>query len=34
MVVFTGVPVRVQNLKDGTIKDKPLDLYLYLNEMG
>lgn len=29
-----GVPVRVQNLKDGTVHDKPLDIYLYLNKMG
>lgn len=29
-----GVPVRVQNLKDSTVHDKPLDIYLYLNKMG
>lgn len=29
-----GVPIRVQNLKDGTVHDKPLDIYLYLNKMG
>ena len=30
----SGVPIRVQNLKDGTVHDKPLDIYLYLNKMG
>lgn len=24
----------MQNLKDGTVHDKPLDIYLYLNKMG
>eukprot|EP00118_Oscarella_pearsei_P025629 m.308497 g.308497 ORF g.308497 m.308497 type:complete len:417 (+) comp44109_c0_seq1:93-1343(+) len=29
-----GVPVKVTNLDDGTVKDKPLDLFLYLNSVG
>ncbi|XP_038045979.1 argininosuccinate synthase-like [Patiria miniata] len=29
-----GVPVRVKNLADGTEKTDPLELYLYLNEVG
>mmetsp|Transcript_13086 Transcript_13086/g.22714 ORF Transcript_13086/g.22714 Transcript_13086/m.22714 type:complete len:416 (-) Transcript_13086:180-1427(-) len=29
-----GEPIKVQNLKDGTVRDKPLDIYLYLNKMG
>ena len=29
-----GVPVRVINNDDGTIIDSPLDLFLYLNELG
>ncbi|MFH0832756.1 MAG: argininosuccinate synthase [Candidatus Aenigmatarchaeota archaeon] len=29
-----GIPVRVRNLKDGTTKSKPLELFLYLNEIG
>lgn len=34
MFVPSGVPIRVENLKDGTVHDKPLDIYLYLNKMG
>lgn len=29
-----GLPVRVRNLTDGTEKENPLDLFLYLNEIG
>jgi argininosuccinate synthase len=29
-----GNPVRVENLGDGTIKEKPLELFLYLNQLG
>jgi argininosuccinate synthase len=29
-----GIPVKVENLEDGTVKEEPLDLFLYLNELG
>jgi argininosuccinate synthase len=29
-----GIPVRLENLEDGIVKEKPLDLFLYLNELG
>ncbi|XP_044031030.1 argininosuccinate synthase isoform X1 [Siniperca chuatsi] len=29
-----GVPVTVTNVKEGTSKDSPLDIYSYLNEIG
>jgi len=29
-----GVPVRVENLEDGTVKSRPLELFQYLNELG
>ncbi len=29
-----GVPVRVKNETDGTVKDSPLELFVYLNELG
>jgi argininosuccinate synthase len=29
-----GVPVKVVNQDDGTVKDKPLALFLYLNKLG
>ncbi|MDD9953179.1 MAG: argininosuccinate synthase [Candidatus Woesearchaeota archaeon] len=29
-----GIPVKVENLNDGTIKDQPLELFMYLNELG
>ncbi|MGE0493497.1 MAG: argininosuccinate synthase [Vulcanimicrobiota bacterium] len=29
-----GVPVRVENLEDGTIKSDPLELFMYCNELG
>lgn len=29
-----GLPVRVVNQSDGTVKEKPLDLFLYLNKLG
>jgi len=29
-----GSPVRVENLEDGTVKEDPLELFLYLNELG
>lgn len=29
-----GVPIKVKNLKDGTVKTNPLSLFAYLNEVG
>lgn len=29
-----GVPVKVENLDDGTIVTKPLELFMYLNQLG
>lgn len=29
-----GIPVQVENLEDGTIKTNPLELFVYLNEVG
>jgi len=29
-----GIPVKVVNLEDGTIKEKPLELFIYLNYLG
>ncbi len=29
-----GIPVQVTNKKDGTVKDSPLELFLYLNKLG
>ena len=29
-----GVLIKVQNLKEGTVRDKPLDIYVYVNKMG
>ncbi len=29
-----GIPTRVVNKKDGTVKERPLELFLYLNELG
>lgn len=29
-----GIPVRVENLDDGTVKTRPLELFMYLNELG
>jgi argininosuccinate synthase len=29
-----GVPVRIENLDDGTVHERPLDLFLYLNMLG
>jgi len=29
-----GIPIRVENLDDGTVKEDPLDLFQYLNELG
>ena len=29
-----GIPVRVVNQTDGTIKERPLELFLFLNELG
>ena len=34
LIFVSGEPIKVQNLKDGTVRDKPLDIYLYLNKMG
>lgn len=31
---FQGTPVIVRNLKDGTVKETPLELFEYLNEIG
>lgn len=32
--LLEGVPVMVRNLNDGTVHDKPLDIYTYLNKVG
>lgn len=29
-----GLPVKVTNKEDGTVKTKPLELFLYLNELA
>ncbi len=29
-----GIPVRLENLEDGTVKEKALELFVYLNELG
>jgi argininosuccinate synthase len=29
-----AIPVRVENLQDGTVHSEPLELFLYLNELG
>jgi argininosuccinate synthase len=29
-----GIPLQVKNLDDGTVKEEPLELFLYLNELG
>lgn len=29
-----GIPIKVVNLKDGTVKEDPLELFEYLNEVG
>lgn len=29
-----GVPTKITNNTDGTVKDTPLDIYMYLNEVG
>lgn len=29
-----GIPIKVTNMTDGTTKDQPLELFLYLNELG
>ncbi len=29
-----GIPVKVVNKEDGTVKDKPLELFIYLNKLG
>lgn len=29
-----GTPIKVRNLKDGTVKETPLELFEYLNEIG
>jgi len=29
-----GIPVRVENLDDGTVKTRPLELFMYLNQLG
>ena len=34
LVVCAGIPVKVTNVDDKTVKDKPLDLYTYLNKVG
>ena len=34
-LTFTdGIPTKVENLEDGTVKTDPLELFMYLNEMG
>ncbi|MFH1572557.1 MAG: argininosuccinate synthase, partial [Acidobacteriota bacterium] len=34
MTFKDGVPVRVENLEDGTVKVRPLELFQYLNRLG
>ena len=34
MTFKNGLPVKVENLADGTVKKKPLELFMYLNELG
>lgn len=34
MTFKDGVPVKVENLDDGTVKTDPLELFMYLNELG
>jgi argininosuccinate synthase len=29
-----GIPIRVENLDDGTVREDPLELFQYLNELG
>jgi len=29
-----GIPIQVKNLEDGTVKESPLELFLYLNKLG
>ena len=29
-----GIPIHLENLDDGTVKEDPLDLFMYLNELG
>lgn len=29
-----GLPIKVVNLEDGTVKEKPLELFVYLNKIG
>jgi len=29
-----GIPIRVENLEDGTVREKPLELFMYLNDLG
>lgn len=29
-----GIPMRLENLEDGTVKETPLELFMYLNELG
>ena len=34
-ITFTdGIPTKVENLEDGTVKTDPLELFMYLNEIG
>jgi len=34
MAFKDGVPIRVENLDDGTVKTRPLELFQYLNQLG
>lgn len=34
MTFKDGDPIKVENLNDGTVKTDPLELFMYLNEMG
>jgi argininosuccinate synthase len=29
-----GTPIKVKNLEDGTVKETPLELFMYLNQLG
>ncbi|MBI5389095.1 argininosuccinate synthase [Candidatus Woesearchaeota archaeon] len=34
LIFKDGIPVKVENLDDGTIKQNPLELFVYLNKLG
>lgn len=34
LIIYAGLPVSVKNLKDGTTKTEPLELFQYCNKIG